>query len=312
MRPSYAEAYCSRGVVLQKLGMLQEAVASYDLAIAIRPAYAFAFSNRGVALQGLKQLEAAIASCDRAIELMPNLAEAYYNRGIALRELNLLNKSVASYDQAIAIQPNYVEALYNRGNALKELKRLDEAVDSFDRAIMLRPDYAEAQWNKGLTLLLSGDLERGLELYEWRWKKDSAKSPSERFAKPLWTGVESVRDKSILVYSEQGLGDTIQFCRYLFNLTDLGAKVLFSPQKPLRGLMKCLANSVQIVDETESKFEFDFHIPLLSLPLAFKTNLKSIPALTPYLFAEKERVVRWKEAIGAGGFKIGVCWHGAA
>jgi len=312
LRPSYAEAYCSRGVVFQKLGMLPDAVASYDMAIAIRPAYALAFSNRGVALQELKQLEAAVASCDRAIEIMPNLAEAHYNRGIALKELNRLYESVASYDRAIEIQPSYVEALYNRGNALKELKLLDDAVDSFDRAIKLKSPYAEAQWNKGLTLLLRGELESGLKLYEWRWKKDGSKSPSERFAKPLWTGVEPVRNKSILVYSEQGLGDTIHFCRYLSKLNDLGATVLFSPQKPLRGLMKSLSNSVRIVDEMESGLEFDFHVPLVSLPLAFQTNLKNIPALTPYLFAEKERVVRWKEAIGTEGFKIGVCWQGAA
>ncbi len=314
MRPDYAEAYCNRGVVLQKLGMNQAAVASYDSAIAIRPAYALAFSNRGLALRELNQLDEAVASCDRAIAIMPNLAEAHYNRGIALRELNHLKESVMSYDRAIAIQPSYREAHFNRGNALMELKQLDDAVASYDRAIGIKPNDVEANWNKGLALLLGGDFKRGLKLYEWRWNKNGAKRPTERFSKPLWTGVESLTSKSILVYCEQGLGDTIQFCRYLSRLSDLGATVLFSPQKPLCGMMQCVTDrvrSVQIVDEMDTGLDFDFHIPLLSLPLAFQTDVGSIPAPSPYLFAERERVARWNARIGSEGFKIGVCWHGA-
>jgi tetratricopeptide (TPR) repeat protein len=314
LRPNYAEAYCNRGVVLQKLGMPQEAVVSYEFAIAIRPTYALAFSNRGLALRELNQLNEAVASCDRAIAIMPNLAEAHYNRSIALRELNQLNESVMSYDRAIAIKPDYVEAHFNRGNALMELKQLDGAIVSYDRAIGIKSDYAEANWNKGLALLLAGDFELGLELYEWRWKKDGATGPTERFAKPLWTGCASLSGKSILVYSEQGLGDTILFCRYLSKLSDLGATVLFSPQKSLRGILKCLTDHVRvvpIVDELDAALEFDYHIPLLSLPLAFQTSVSSIPASVPYLFAEKDRVARWNETIGTEGFKIGICWHGA-
>ena len=314
LRPNYAEAYCNRGVVLQKLGKPQDAVVSYERAIAIRPAYALAFSNRGLALVELNKLDEAVASCDRSIAIMPNLAEAHYNRGIALRELNQLNESVMSYDRAITIKPDYVEAHFNRGNALMELRQLDSAIASYDRAIGIKSNYAEANWNKGLALLLAGDFEHGLKLYEWRWKKDGATRPTERFAKPLWTGAESLAGKSILVYSEQGLGDTILFCRYLFNLSDLGATVLFSPQKPLRGVMKCLTDhvrDVQVVDEINASLEFDYHIPLLSLPMAFQTNARSIPASVPYLFAEKERVARWNATVGTEGFKIGICWHGA-
>ena len=312
IKPGLATAYYNRGNALQELRQLDAAVACYDQAIRIKPGYAAAYSNRGLALQELNQLDAAVASYDQIITIKPDFAEAHYNRGIALKELKQLAAAVASYDRAIAIKPDYAEAYYNRGNALRDLKQLDAAIVSYDRAIAIKPDYAEANWNKSLVYLLGGNFEAGWGLYEWRWKKGDMQKRQRSFTQPLWLGSESLKGKSILVHSEQGLGDTIQFCRYVARLNEIGAKVLFAPQQSLRGLMKTLGLNVIIVDETDASLKFDFHTPLQSLPLAFKTNLTNIPSSAPYLFADPARIGRWKEKIGADGFKIGVCWHGGA
>lgn len=241
---------------------------------------------------------------------MPDFAEAHYNRGIALKALKQPDAAVASYGRAITIKPDYAAAYYNRGNALRELKQLDAAVASYDRAINLDPNDAEAYWNKGFALLLGGDFEKGLPLYEWRWKKRDIEKRRLNFIQPLWLGDESLRGKSILLHCEQGLGDTIQFCRYVSRLSESGVNVLFAPQKPLRRLMENLSSNVSIVDENDPSLEFDFHSPLPSLPLAFKTNLTNIPSFIPYLHADEDRISRWKEKIGKDAFNIGICWEG--
>ena len=158
LKPDYAEAYSNRGIALQDLKRLDEALASYDKAIALKPGFAEAYYNRGNTLQDLKRLDEALASYDKAIALKPNYAEAYsnrgntlkdlkcldealyYNRGNALNQLKRLDEALASYDKAIALKPDYAEAYNNRGNALKDLKRLDEALTSYDKAFGLKPD----------------------------------------------------------------------------------------------------------------------------------------------------------------------------
>ena len=196
------------------------------------------------------------------------------------------------------------------GLALQKLNQLEAAIASYDCTIHLDPNDAQAYWNKGFALLLGGDFERGLPLYEWRWKKGDIKKRRLNFTQPFWLGNESLEGKSILLHCEQGLGDTIQFCRYVSRLSEAGVNVLFAPQKPLRGLMKTLVSNVLIVDENDPSLEFDVHSTLASLPLAFKTNLTSIPSISPYLFADEDRISRWKEKLGTDAFKIGICWEG--
>lgn len=162
-------------------------------------------------------------------------------------------EALESFDSAILLKPDYAEAHYNRGNALKELERLDEANESFDRAIAIDPNYLEANWNKGLTLLLIGNFQEGFKLYEWRQQKNDPKGRTHLRGKPRWIGDASNQGKTILVYAEQGLGDTIQFCRYLSVLRDAGASVLFAPQRPLIALMETLKVDFQVVDENDPK-----------------------------------------------------------
>ena len=313
IKPDYAKAYYNRGVALNELKQVEEALASYDRAIEIKSDYAIAYSNRGVALQELRRVEEAVASFDRVIAINWDDAEAHSNRGVALQELKQVEDAVASYDRAIAIKSEYAEAYSNRGNALKELKQVEEAVASYDRAIALNPEYAEAYWNKALALLLAGNFAHGWELYESRWKNERSALKSHNFPQPPWLGAEDIASKTILLHAEQGLGDTIQFCRYAKLVKALGAKVVLEVPKALRGLLSGLEGADELIEEGNALPTFDYHCPLLSLPLAFKTDLTNIPSPKPYLAASAQKCDEWAQRMGAKGKpRVGVVWSGNA
>ena len=311
LNPDFADAYYSQGVVLQGLKKLDAAVASYDKAISLKPDDADAYYNQGVALQELRQLDAAVASYDNVIALKPDYAQAFSNKGAALLELKKFEEAIANFATAIAIKPDYVEAYSNRGIALKELKQLGAAVSSFDRALSLKPDYAEAYWNKSLCLLLAGRFLESWGLYEWRWETKEIGAFKRNFSQPLWLGAQSLVGKTILLHAEQGLGDTIQFCRYTKMVEALGARVVLEVQKPLMRLLKDLPGISSLIAYGEPLPEFNFHCPLLSLPLAFKTDLKSIPCANSYLAAEPQRVAHWKRRLQGDALRIGVSWQGS-
>jgi hypothetical protein len=343
LRPDLAEAWSNRGAALQGLNQLEAAVASYDHAIKIKPDYAEAWSNRGVALQRLNQLDAAVASFDKAIALRPFFAEAFNNRGLALAELNLYDSALSSFDQAIRIKPDYAEAWYNRGNAQEELKELEAALSSYYKAITLKPDYAEALCNQGvalqqlnmldaaiasydktiaikphfsaaylnkaLALLLSGDYEKGWELYEWRWKTSDFRLPKRSFIQALWLGNFYITGKTILLHSEQSFGDTIQFCRYVEFVAELGARVILEIEEPLVGLLKQLDGVAEIVVKGATLPAFDCHCPLMSLALAFNTTLDTIPSFPKYLSSDKGKLAEWERRLGPKTKpRIGLVW----
>ncbi len=311
VRPDFAAGWDGRGLALADLGRFEEALASHDKAISLDPDLADAHFNRAAALLALQRADEALASYDKAIALRPDHVAAHYNRGGALRDLNRFEDALASYDKAIALQPDYAEAYVNRGGALVELGRFGESLAQFDKAIALRGDYADAHYNKSMPLLLLGEYDAGWRAFEWR-KRKNVPLGDRRFAAPLWLGEPDLSGKTILVHWEQGLGDTIQFCRYAKLLDEAGARVLFAPQKALRALMRSLGGSIEIVDADDASLAFDFHCPLMSLPLAFGTAVHSIPAGGPYLSADPERVERWASRLRGPEFKIGVAWLGSA
>lgn len=311
IRPDYAMAHFNRGVVLQEFNQSEAALASYDKAIALKADYAEAYLGRGAMLHKLGQLDMAIASYDRAITLNPNYAEAYANRGVSLKETGQLNMALASYNKAIALKPDYAEAYSNRGNTLKELNQLNAALESYDKAIALNPDHADAHYNKALTLLLCGDFSNGWNLYEWRWKSKqvSVLIGKRDFTQPTWLGQESLAGKTILLHGEQGYGDIIQFCRYAKLVADLGARVILEIPKPLLNLLSNLEGVAQLIQTGEQLPEFDYHCPLLSLPLAFKTNIMSIPFPTKYLSSNENKVKKWQAKLGEKTKpRVGIVW----
>ena len=311
INPDMAEPYSNIGLALRALERLDEALASYDKALAIKPDYTEAYNNRGNVLKDLNRQDDALVSYDKALALKPNYADAYFNRGNALLDLKRLDEALACYDKALALKPDYADVLTNRGTVLKDLKRLDAAIADYDRAIAIKPDFAGAYWNKSLALLVVGDFAKGWELYEWRWLKGKT-PPTQRYAaQPLWLGVESLKDKTILLHSEQGFGDTIQFCRYAKLVAQLGATVLLEVQPALLKLLSGLEGVSQVVTEGETLPPFDYHCPLMSLPLAFRTTIGTIPADIPYLKADPGKAAYWHTKLGVHDKpRVGLVWSG--
>jgi tetratricopeptide (TPR) repeat protein len=311
LKRDYAEAYCNRGAALAALERYDAAVANYDRAIALKPDYAEAYFNRGNLQKDLGNQELAIADYDKAVAIDPRYVKAYCNRGAALFYLRRLEEAIADFDAATHHAPAFAEAHLNRGLALHELRLPDQAIAAFDTAIALDPACADAHFAKGVTLLLTGRLREGWSGYQWRWKRDAFLDEHPLCPEPLWLGEQSLSGKSILLHSEQGLGDTIQFCRYARMVADLGAAVSLEVQPSLCTLLKDLDPRVTILPrDSSSPNGFDFHCPLMSLPLAFQTELDTIPAGASYLHADPSRVAHWADRIGSEGFKIGVCWQG--
>ena len=310
-KPDYVEAYLNLGNVMQILQQYEAAIANYNKAIFFKPDYVEAYLNLGNVMQILQQYEAAIAKYNRAIELKPDYADAYLNRGNVLQDLKQYSAAIANYNKALDLNIYLAEGYSNRGVVFKELKQLDKAVSGFDRAIAIKPNYADAYWNKSLLILLIGDYEEGLKIYEWRWETKDISKFKRNFSQPLWLGDESLSGKTILLHAEQGLGDTIQFCRFVKMVSDLGAKVIFEVQKPLVQLLKDLPGVATLIAKGDPVPEFDYHCPLMSLPLAFKTDLNSVPSANSYLVAEAEKVAYWKNRIKGDELKIGIAWQGS-
>ena len=312
LKPDSAEAHQNRGIALTELKLPAEALASYERAIALKPGSATAYNNRGVALNELGRSAEALTSYDRAIALRPEYAEAYNNRGIALIELERPAEALASCERAIAIRPDYAHAYYNRGNALRDLHRHAEAADSYERAIALEPEHASAHWNLADCRLLLGDFARGWEEYEWRWKLDYAAQPRRSFPQPLWLGAQPLEGRKILLHSELGLGDTLQFCRFAREVAELGAKVVLEVQPALLTLAAHLEGVAEVLPRGSPLPEFDCHCPLMSLPLAFKTNLGNVPARIPYIRAAATRVAEWQRQLGPKDKpRVGLAWSGS-
>lgn len=311
LRPNEAAVLNDRGASLIALGRLEKALQSYDRAISANPRFAVAFSNRGSVLERLERYDAALANYNRALALRPDFVDALYNRGNVLKALGRPEDALASYDRTLALRPDHADALNNRGQVLRDLMRYDEALASYDATLAVAPDHVMAHCNAAELRLVTGDLERGWPHYEWRWQKDSLIGTTRRYSQPQWRGETPAIGKTILVYAEQGLGDTIQFCRYVPMLISAGARVVFEVQAPLHTLMIDLAKDAQVIVKEAPLPPFDVHCPLLSLPLAFHTRLETIPAAESYLRAPADKSAAWQSRLGQTQRpRVGLIWSG--
>jgi tetratricopeptide (TPR) repeat protein len=346
IKPDYADALCNRGNALADLRRLEEALVSYDQAIAINPQDTLTLNNRGNVLWALERQEEALESYGRALVLNPSDLSTLKDRGSALLNLKRGEEALECFDRALAIKPGdpylvfkrgsalilanrYEEALQcfdeafavaggdadaldDRGNVLAALQRHGEALASYDQALAIAPDSAKAHWNRALTLLRIGDFDQGWKEYEWRWKVNASWVRSHDFPQhSLWLGEGPMEDKTIVLHAEQGFGDTIQFVRYVPLLAALGAKVILEVQPALKALLSTVKGADKVIGKGEELPPFDYHCPILSLPLAFKTRLETIPAETPYLFVPEERVAFWDSQLPKSPRpRIGVVWGG--
>jgi tetratricopeptide (TPR) repeat protein len=308
--PRHVDALGSRGDVLLSLQRPAEALQCFDAILAAAPRHADARANRGAALAALGRHEQALADFEAVLAAAPHPIVAY-NRGNALAALGRHADAVAAYDRTLAMIPGHVAAWSSRGNSLQALNRHAEAIASFDRALALAPDYADAHFNRALALLASGDYARGQAEYEWRWKRSGMEGIKHNFGKPPWLGEAPLAGKTILLHAEQGLGDTIQFARYVPRLARAGANVVLEVHAELKPLMSRLEGCRAVIARGEPRPAFDLHCPLGSLPLACKTEPASVPAEIPYLAADAVRAERWRPRLEAsGGPRVALAWAG--
>lgn len=315
LRPDFVQAHFLKGNLLYQLRRLGAALASYDRALALTPEIPEGHSNRGNVLCELKRYTEALASYDRALARRPDFAEAHSNRGNALRELEEFEAALTSYDRAIALDPAFAPAHFNRGVALNQLRRPAEALASYDQAIAIDPDFAEAHFNKALVQLLLGDFAGGWAEHEWRWKNRFGSNIHENrhFSEPLWRGDEPLSGKTLLLYVEQGFGDALQFCRYVPLVAALGARVILEVPLPLAELLASFDGVSQLVIRGAKLPAVDYRCPLMSLPLAFKTDMHGIPAPGKYLCSDPAKVAQWRQRLGdKRNPRVGLMWNGNA
>jgi len=345
LEPAAAEAWLGRGNILTELKRYDEALTSYGKALALKPDMAEAWNGRGHVLYGLTRYSEALSAYERALDLKPDLTGAWnglghlyieqrrYDEAIVaydkalLRDPDLVEawngranvffhlrrhgEALAAYDRALTLKPDLAEAWFGRGNVFFDLNRDAEALTCYDKAIAIDPSLADVYFNKSLVQLSLGEYRDGWELYEWRWKIRSFTSPNRNFVQQLWLGNRELAGKTILIHAEQGFGDTINFFRYLSLLNAHNCKIVFEAQKPLVPLFQDQRQRIQVVAAGDDLPKFDVHCPLLSLPLAFKTTLETIPASIPRLRAGEKRIVAWRKRLGPKTRpRIGLFWSG--
>ena len=309
--PENVESLCNRAAVLVDLGRYEAALLDASRAAALLPGRAEIHMHRGTALLGLERFDEALAAFGAALRSQPAQAQAHAGLAAALQHLGRHEEALASAERAVALDPQGLAGHVNRAAALTDLLRIDEAVASLRTARALAPQDAVTNCNLGRLLLLRGDYAAGWPLYEWRSQLPSAPR-IHRFAAPAWDGRADLRGRTLFVHVDQGLGDTLQFARYLPLAARRGAEVVLAAHDGLRRLLSTLDPAIRILGESAAPASVDLHCPISSLPHAFGTRLGTIPAAVPYLSADAERVAQWRRLLGPEGFKIGVCWQGAA
>jgi tetratricopeptide (TPR) repeat protein len=311
--PRHGDAAYKCGHILHGLKRYDEALVHLDRSLALQGEHAPTLQMRAAVLKELHRLDEAFADATRAIALDPAQAETCGNLGAILQSLGRMEEALAWYDRALQVKPQVARNITNRAGVLFELGRLDEAMAEYRRSLAVDPGHAEAAWNLALLQLLLGDFEAGWKRREVRWTFPVLSGKYPRFASPMWLGEQSVAGKTILLCSDEGLGDTIQFVRYAPMLAARGAEVLLLVEPELvpllsgtGGISRCLAKSPDLVLPP-----FDLHCPVTSLPLAFDTRLDTIPS-EPYLPAlAVGRVQAWDNRLGAHEkLRVGLVWSG--
>ena len=305
-QPEYADAYVNRGLTLETLERPEDALASYEQAIAINADLQEAYLNRGALLSRLGRTKEAVSAYDAMLNRWPDSAAAYNNRGAAHKSLGALEKALADFERAGALATDDANLHDNRGNTLQAMGRFDAAMAAYDDALTVDPKSRRAAFSKATLLLLQGRLDQGWPLYEAR---ERYFTPRGTDAAGAWQQPQTdIAGKSVLLYDDQGMGDAIQFARFLGELKARGAEPLLMVRASMQRLMQGLDPTVTLLTLDDPAPPHDLHAPLASLP--YLLGMTEIPAATPYLAAEPERIARWQKKIGAKGFRIGVCWQG--
>ncbi|MCG8635092.1 MAG: tetratricopeptide repeat-containing glycosyltransferase family protein [Desulfobacterales bacterium] len=313
--PDHPDAIHFMGVLAYNVGKNDIAVDYLEKAISLNPGNPGCYNNLGNVYQQQGEYASAVPHYEKTIQLDPGHHKALNNLGVAYLRLGKLEKAGQSLESALALNPAYAEAHNNLGEVYYAMARYDKALNAYEISISISEEFVQAHWNRSLAMLLTGDFKNGWAEYEWRWKRPE--TPVRQFAcgKP-WQG-ENIDGKVLFVYEEQGLGDTIQFMRYLPLLKNLGAKVVFETLPPMirlttqtDGYDRLMVGKKGV--DTRPVDRFDFFVPMMSLPLRFGTELDTVPSAIPYLKPDPDLSGIWRARMGeADAFRVGVVWSGS-
>jgi tetratricopeptide (TPR) repeat protein len=313
LKPDFYQAYYNLGNTLRSSGQFSEAIDNYRQAVRLKGDYTAAYNNLAMTLKDVGRIGEAIENYREAIRLKPDYAEAHNNLGIAFKDQGRLAEAVESYRRAVSLRPHYAEAHNNMGIALHASGEHDRALECFEQAIQLAPDHAQARWNRSLVLLLKGRFTEGWEEYQWRRRINLATSAyPHTLDKPRWDG-KPFAGKRLLVHYEQGLGDNLQFVRYLPTVKQLGGTVVFETPRSMYGLLRAFDGIDELVEASPERppdVEFDSYTSLMDLPGIFGTTLETIPADVPYIYADSAKVEHWRGRLCGSHFKVGIVWAG--
>lgn len=316
--PALASAWRAVGLAHKDLYRFEDAVTAFTHALTLDPSDADTLSNRGNAFLELGAPTKALADFQQACSQNPTHAPLWVNCGNAYEALGQLDEAHRCHSQALQLDGDFIEAYSNRGHVELERQNLSAALADFDSALQRQADFGDARWNRALAWLQLGRLAEGFADYEWRWntERGAGRRFKRHFSQPLWLGQEPLAGQTILVYAEQGLGDTVQFARYVPRLEAMGARVVFEVQRPLVPLMThhLIGSKALVLAKGQDLPAFDWQVPIVSLPLAFKTQLHSIPAGVPYLSVDAQLGARWRAWLdgvdAARSFRIAIAWKG--
>jgi Flp pilus assembly protein TadD len=310
LAPGEPEIHYNLGLVLRQAERLDEAAREWRAAVEIRPGYVRALNNLGIVLAELDRPEEAEAYLRTALACADNTAESHNNLAIVLRDRGHQDEATIHCHRALALRPDYADAHNTLGIALYEKGCPDEAIAAYRRALEVSPGFAKAHFNLALALLLKGDLGRGWEEHEWRWKGGARHLQMRRDRQPEWQG-RSPAGKTLLLYGEQGYGDALQFVRYATIAASMGARVMVEVPQPLVRIVGTVHGVADVVAAGRTPPPFDWHLPLMSVPRAVGTTLETIPAAVPYVRPEREAAAVWgRRLAGMAGLKVGLVWSG--
>ncbi|ASU40161.1 hypothetical protein hmeg3_18960 [Herbaspirillum sp. meg3] len=311
-QPDHAQAWLKQGNSLNDLGRLSEALTCYEKAVEVAPEYPEALFNLANTLKEFDRIDEAMAIYDKVLEIEPDFAEAIANRAYLLAGKYRLEEALAGYDRAIELLPDYPDMAYNRAVTLEELQRYDDAIAGYALVPSSDPNYQSARWNTALCNLKLGNLEAGWRQYEQRWQTEQMRKTQRYFTQPLWLGDGPLAGKTILLHSEQGFGDTLQFARYAPMLAERGARVILQVQPALKSLMANVKGVSAVLATGEQLPPFDLQCPLMSLPLACQTfSLNDIPD-AGYLQQDPAKTESWKVRLGEKRKpRVGLVWSGS-
>jgi len=314
INPHHAATLIGKGNTLKEMGLLTEAAACYKLALALAPGNPMVINNLGVIRFMENDLDGAEAFYREALAIQPAYPEALNNLSVIRRFKDDLAGAVGHCRKALALRPSYPSALNNLGNTLKDSRLLEEAVEAYREALRLDPGNADIHKNLAMALLALGHFDEGWREYKWRWQSKQFSHISRSFNRPEWRG-EAGGGRTILIHAEQGYGDTLQFCRYVPRVREMGFNVLMLVPPQLQRIIRTLNGAADCFTHTDDVPGFDFHCPMMHLPIVFKTEVETIPAAVPYLRPDADDEARWRDrisALGSEDLKVGLVWAGSS